>query len=337
MQLPEALRTAIEQQVTGVAGGELARASAELTDRYRALAGDGARADARHIETPAHRLAYVVVRAPATYAAVRAVLDDVASRLPKGSVRSVLDVGAGPGVAAWAAVEAFPEVERITLVERDAELDGLGRRLAASAPHPALASARWLVADADRGPALEPHDLVVASYVVGEFGEKAIHRITGKFWEAAAAALVVVEPGTPAGFATVLAVRSELIGIGAGIVAPCPHDGACPMGEGDWCHFAARVERTALHRRLKGGDLGHEDEKYSYVAASRLGGERAEARIVRRPRLREKHVELELCAREGLARRVVTKKDRAAYRRARKSGWGDAWEEPATLEEGEES
>lgn len=334
MQLPDALRTAIEEQVAGVPGGELSRASAELTERYRARTQDGARAGANPVVSQAHRLAYAVVRAPATYAAARAALDDVASRLPEGAIRSVLDLGAGPGVAAWAAVEAFPEVERITLVERDAELAALGHRLAAGSPHPALAGGRWLVADADRGPALEPHDLVVASYLVGELGEKAIHRVTGRFWEAALAALVVVEPGTPAGYATVLAVRGELIAAGARIVAPCPHEDACPMACADWCHFAARVERTALHRRLKGGDLGHEDEKYSYVAASRLAVEPAPARIVRRPRLREKHVELELCARDGLARRVVTKRDRAAYRRARKSTWGDAWEEPVILEEG---
>ncbi len=39
---------------------------------------------------------------------------------------------------------------------------------------------------------------------------------------------------------------------GAHVVAPCPHDGKCPMeGTKSWCHFAQRFQRSDLQRRHK--------------------------------------------------------------------------------------
>lgn len=36
------------------------------------------------------------------------------------------------------------------------------------------------------------------------------------------------------------------------MVAPCPHDGRCPMeGTRSWCHFAQRFQRSDLQRRHK--------------------------------------------------------------------------------------
>lgn len=39
---------------------------------------------------------------------------------------------------------------------------------------------------------------------------------------------------------------------GAHVVAPCPHDGGCPMdGTPSWCHFAQRFQRTVLQKTTK--------------------------------------------------------------------------------------
>ena len=140
-------------------------------------------------------------------------------------------------------------------------------------------------------------------------------------------ALVVVEPGTPAGFARIRAVRDRLRAAGATIAAPCPHDDACPMAGADWCHFAVRLDRSRAHRQSKHAALGWEDEKFAYVVAVRdaaLLRARAEARVIRRPRKETGHVRLALCAAGGLTEAVVTRRA-PTYRAARDASWGDAW------------
>ena len=94
---------------------------------------------------------------------------------------------------------------------------------------------------------------------------------------------------------------------------------------GDWRHFAARVERSALHRRLKAGELGHEDEKFSYAVWSREPFPRAQARIVRHPLVEPGRITLQVCGAEGLRVQRVTKTNRNDFRSARKSTWGDEW------------
>lgn len=108
---------------------------------------------------------------------------------------------------------------------------------------------------------------------------------------AARVALVVVEPGTPRGFQQILEARTQALASGAAILAPCPHDATCPMQGSDWCHFAARVERSRTQRQLKGGELGWEDEKFSYVvitdareAVTRGGSRRAASTQAERTR-----------------------------------------------------
>jgi ribosomal protein RSM22 (predicted rRNA methylase) len=97
---------------------------------------------------------------------------------------------------------------------------------------------------------------------------------------------------------------------------------------GDWCHFAQRVERTSRHRQLKGGTLGYEDEKFSYLVASRKPSETVPPRILRHPGKHSGHVQLELCMPDGHAeRRTITRSNKQAYRLARKATWGDAWDD----------
>jgi ribosomal protein RSM22 (predicted rRNA methylase) len=110
------------------------------------------------------------------------------------------------------------------------------------------------------------------------------------------------------------------------MLAPCPHECACPLAAPEWCHFAARVERSRIHRRLKDADLNYEDEKFSYVALAREPAELPAARIIRRVRQRPGLIELELCGRAGVRSERVARSGREAFRDARHAAWGDAWQ-----------
>lgn len=303
MQLPDELQNAIDLIVQNTSSKSLARAREELTQDYKAgkasLFGDEAK-----------RLVYLIARMPATYAAVRKVME----RLP-AAPRSLLDLGAGPGTASWAAVGLFPEIEKITLIEKSSEAVALGKKLAEVGPL-ALQGAEWVCASL--GGALPKADAAVLSYVINELdGSDALIE---KCWEAVST-LIVIEPGTPRGATIIRGIREKLIRMGAFIAAPCPHRLKCPS---DWCHFAARVERTRLHRQIKGGSLGHEDEKFSYLIATKQEVPHAQNRIVRHPMKGSGHVRLTLCTSEGkLEEKVVGRSDKARYKIARNAEWGD--------------
>ncbi len=233
----------------------------------------------------------------------------------------MLDLGAGPGVAAWAAVETWPTIATVRLVEAEPEMVRAGKSLAADGCE-AVRAATWTVADAAGA---EPKaDLVIASYLIGELDPAALDGFSRHVWSLAADTLTIVEPGTTAGYERVLATRDAVIEAGGTTLAPCPHDTRCPLPDGDWCHFATRLSRSPTHRRTKGGERGFEDEKFAYVVLCRAPHSRPEARVLRRPALRPGHVVLDLCTPSGLDRRTVTRREGGEYRRARKLRWGDA-------------
>lgn len=319
--LPDAVRHAIEDSATGVPVAALTKAAAELSESYRTTSVAGAK---RHVATREQRLAYGIARAPATFGAASAAFEAVLEVAPDLALRSVTDLGAGPGTAVWAAVECFPGLETATCVERDGGFIEMGRDLAPKTGYAASGAMKWVSGDLATV-AIPSADLVVAAYSLSELEPEHVVGVVERAWAATRAALVIVEPGTPAGYAAILRYRSQLIEIGAHVAAPCPHANACPLAEGDWCHFAARIDRSSLHRRLKGGEFGHEDEKYAYIAVTRDPVMPASARILRHPRKPPKVVELELCATDGLRRGHVGKGQREAWRAARDAQWGDAW------------
>lgn len=322
MQLPTTLYRAVEELLEAQRPDELSRAAADLSQRYRAGRIDGG----RPVHSPAHRAAYTAFRLPATYAAAHAVLAETARRIDPNACASFLDLGAGPGTASWAAAELFDSLSEMTLAERDPDWISLGERLARQAPIPALAQARWRHIDLSAAEPLPAADLVIACYSLGELTESAGQAALARAWDAAATALVLIEPGTPAGFGRIRRWRDALVDRGAQLAAPCPHADACPVPEGDWCHFSARVERSSLHRRIKGGSLGHEDEKFSYLVVTKEPAVPAGARVVRHPQKRGGHTNLALCTADGLEKHTLSRRDKATWKRAAKLSWGDAWD-----------
>jgi ribosomal protein RSM22 (predicted rRNA methylase) len=321
MRLPPALSHAIQQEIENTDRAELAQAVAQLTQRYKA-----GRFSSPAVTTQTHCAAYLAVRVPATFAANLRVLSEIRRLAPEAEITSILDLGAGPGTALFAATELFPLLTQATMVEADKSFTKFGRQLSRESSNPAIRSSKWLQQNLNMGGSFEPHDLVVISYTLNELSPAAAEKTVSQAWQCAREFLVLVEPGTMRGFGFIHAARSQLIAAGASILAPCPHAAACPMAAaGDWCHFAQRVERTSIHRRLKGGVLGFEDEKFSYLVAGHSSFSRPEARIVRHPQKRSGHVQFLLCTPHGLESTTIGKSQKENYKLARKAEWGDAW------------
>ena len=316
MTLPQALQAGIDGLIRGIDPRDLERSARRLSDAYRA----GGPPASRAARTAGDVAAYLATRAPATYAAAAEVFHQIRLARPDWKPISVLDLGAGPGIASWAAVETWSGISTVTLVEAEPEMVRAGKALAAHGRE-ALRHARFATGDA--GIVGAQADLVIASYVVGEVEPGAVGRFTSHAWAQAADTIVIVEPGTTAGYERILAVRAAIIEAGGSTLAPCPHDEACPLVAGDWCHFATRLPRSRTHRVTKGAERGFEDEKFSYVVLCRSPHPRPETRVIRRPDSRPGHVVLDLCTTDGVEQRTVTRSEGDDYRRARKLRWGD--------------
>jgi ribosomal protein RSM22 (predicted rRNA methylase) len=323
MRLPEYLQTAIQELSARTDSKKLAAACRELTERYK-----GANSTSPAVRDAIDRIAYLSARLPATFAANMHALTELRRRVPGIQISTLLDLGAGPGTALFAAAELFPALRDATLLEADPQWVTLGQQLAAASPFAVLRTAQWMQGDLRANGELQPQDLVVVSYAMGELAQNAAEAALRRAWQCARKFLVLVEPGTRRGFAGINAARSLLIAQQAKILAPCPHQAACPMAAvNDWCHFSQRLERTSEHRRIKSGSLGYEDEKFSYLIATRLDLPPAQTRILRHPRKHSGHVQLELCTSEGLVRKTITKSNKEAYKRARQAEWGEEFTE----------
>jgi ribosomal protein RSM22 (predicted rRNA methylase) len=289
------------------------------------------------LASAADAAAYAAYRMPATAAATGAAFAQMRRALPGWTPSTVLDFGAGTGGASWAVADQLPAPTGLTLLEQSADAIRLGRAILGQSTSPALREAgwcQWRLADSGEPAAVtQTADLVLAAYLLGELTEPQQQQLTD-LAALAAPAVLIVEPGTPAGHRRILAARSRLLGAGYQVVAPCPHQLDCPLERpGDWCHFGARLQRSSLHRQAKGAELSYEDEKFSYVAAARPdagGPDLPSGRVVRRPRLRKNLVLLDLCSADGRATvRPVGKSKGEMYRIARKTGWGDRWDDEA--------
>ena len=222
--MPHTLSGALDAVLDGLPADPLRRATASLIDAYRS----GAPPTAQVLRDPTTAAAYAAYRMPATHAAVSRALRHATDLAPDLDVRTLVDVGGGTGAATWAVAEAFPRLERATVLDGSADALALGARIGRHGPPP-VADATWSRALLGPGVTLPGADLVVVSYVLGELAEWLHAPVVDAAVASAAQLVLVVEPGTPRGYAAVLAARSRLTDAGWHLLAPCPQDGACPV------------------------------------------------------------------------------------------------------------
>src|SRR3954470_3411290 len=117
--LPAELKAALDGKLRGFSRNDAAGRSATISKTYRDGGGS------RGIRSETDALAYALARMPATYAAVTASLNALVEIRPDFTPKNLLDVGAGPGTATWAATEAFPSLQKFTLLDANVALRAL--------------------------------------------------------------------------------------------------------------------------------------------------------------------------------------------------------------------
>lgn len=316
-RLPETLMEALE--LTSSPGRELRQAAENLSERYRSDE------PGPYIRNELDAQAYTAMLLPATFAQVQGALAQVQARQPDWAPKSLLDLGSGPGTAMWAAAELWPELGTFTAMERSPEFLSMGQSLAGQSHCAGLRRSDWRQGDLTKNAMPRGRfDLVILAHVVSELPPAERESIVRSAWAATAGTLLVVEPGTPFGFSVVRRARERLCRWGGQTVAPCPHGDDCPLPSNDWCHFPQRLERPPTQRAVKEATLAWEDAKYSFIAVTRQPMEPATfSRILRTPRRGKGITRFAACSPTGLEDRTVSKREREAWRMARKIQWGD--------------
>lgn len=316
MELPTLLKEKLEQEIDGIELKKLKQSAQNISEKYRDKSQK--KMNTRLINSKEDAVAYAASRMPATYGAVYSALEHCLEMMENKQITSLLDVGAGTGTATWAVNELL-NIEKNTCIENEEYMMNLGKKLM----NGGIENVQWIKKNIITENIEQKADLVISSYVLNEVKREEKNKILEKLWNATEKLLLIIEPGTPKGYSQIREMREYLLEIGANIVAPCAHEEKCKIEENDWCAFSCRVARTKVHKLLKEGDAPYEDEKFSYIAVSKIKTEK-EARILRHPKIENGKITLKLCTEDGnIEEKIITKKQKERFKIAKKLSCGD--------------
>ena len=259
---------------------------------------------------------YAAFRMPATYKAVSEVLEEILSRY-NPNIKSSLDIGAGLGAASLALSHLKEDIS-YHLYEKESAMRELGKEI--------LEDDKFIYQEFDltKDVIKDKYDIVMSTYVLNEIDKSSRAEVINNIYNASNDLIVVVEPGTPSGYQIIKEVRGFLLSKGMHIIAPCPHEDKCPMKDNDWCHFSTRVQRSKLHKDIKGGEAPFEDEKYSYIVLSKNEVSRCSSRILRHPIINKGMIKLTTCSKGGISN-VEIRKNHPNYKVIKKLNVGDSF------------
>lgn len=215
----ETLRAALAGLLDGLPPRQASRAVERLIASYRGATPT----DAPILRDRADVAAYAAYRMPATFEAVRSALEAFADAVPGWAPGGHLDLGGGTGAAAWAVTATWDGERPVTVLDWAEPALALGREIAAA--NPALRNVQWQRSRIGAALTLESTDLVTVSYVLNELTAPDRTALVDAA-AAAARAVVIVEPGTPDGYARVIEARDRLI------VMRLPHRRPLPAQRG---------------------------------------------------------------------------------------------------------
>eukprot|EP00400_MALV-I_sp_L67-5_P001246 gene1246-203_t len=303
--------------------------------------------------SPESTMTYVAAHFPAKYAANFRILYEISMRVKNFKPKSILDFGAGPAPSTVACFELWRDsIEDVLCVEPSPHMTRMGKYITGEFSANII---RWQSSFYDTP---QKFDLIVMSFVQCDIrGQYTRDALVKKLWNhlTDSGMLVFIEPGTPTGFRFIHHTRELFINkLGVGkfhFVAPCPHEGMCPLAVTgrDWCHFGQRVFRLP-HKVYNKGSRARffEESKFSYLVVKKGPGPRQNyASETEAPTAAEKsyfwprivypviragqHALIDVCSAPHDFERISTSKSRPhslGYRFSRKCQWGDLFRFP---------
>lgn len=252
--------------------------------------------------------AFASVALPAHFSAIYSVLDHVKQRLgSEWKIERVIDWGAGTGSGLWASACSFQNsqgtnMEKLSLgdsniqsylgIDKREGLVAIAKRLLQNVRrNDMIVSWQKSFQEDDRIHRSQARDvLALSGFSLSSLPTASLRKaLVKEMWESGAHTIVIIDHKTPAGFESVAKARQFLLDMGAKemedpetaewetrgchVVAPCPHDGACPLYHPGnnrlMCGFEQRLQRPEFVRKTKHSGVGHEDIGYSYVVIQR--------------------------------------------------------------------
>lgn len=316
MELPIEIKNQIALLVEGYPIKKLQNVSEEMTNHYLNSTGN----NEHLIDNDIKALVYAAVRMPATYKAVSAAIEASFKHIPY-EINSVLDVGAGMGTSSIAISSLLNKDIPYICLEREKAMINLGKTLTEIAE---INNLTYQEIDLAKENEIPHSDLVIASYFFNELKKEDRNIILKNLYTATDKLLIIVDNGTPKAFNMMKEMKEELLKMGGQIIAPCPNTAKCPLHENDWCHFSTRLQRSKIHKLIKNTESPFEDEKYTYIAISKVKIDMKDyQRILRYPIINSGYIDLKLCSSIGIIERRITKKDKEEYKLAKKRNMGE--------------
>lgn len=281
----------------------------------------------RHVSDALDALAYLGLRAPATYAQIWGAAAAVGEIVPHWQPTTLLDLGCGPGSGLWALTELFPSLTQATGIDQSAHFLTLGRQIL-SASQAALA-VTWQQADLlhHLQQTETVYDVVLLANVLNELNEQQRATLVTAAFQRCRHLLIIIEPGTPVGSSIVQNAAQQLAPSGTLLA---PYLGNQVVQE-EWLHFPQRFTRPGFTRRLRqemrdsalmASDW--EEAKYSYVAVGKLAPEITPwARVIGPVQVTKGCLAVPVLTREQRLMVKVLKRHKQPFAFAKKLRWGE--------------
>ena len=324
IQLPPEINNAIEQLLVAQQSTIWITKAEELHHRYSTREKGK---NQTYINDETDALAYLALRAPATYAQIFGALSQLEDAIPNWQPKSFLDIGSGPGSGIWAAKTIYPTISQAVCIDQERIFLSLGEKILSGSS--LQINTQWQQTNLTQPLNVnESYDLVIIANVLNELTPPQSEKLIGQAFNSCSGVLLIVESGTPFGSNIVSSTAKKLAKAG-NLLAPYVHKSFVPNTD-YYLHFPQRFIRPEFERRVRqymresklmASDW--EEAKYSYTAIGKIELEKQIwGRTVGPIKIQKGFLEIPILTEESIETLKIMKRDKEKYNLTKKLHWG---------------